>query len=105
MPSGHISSFRITLILAAIGFLLIVGWVYVARDLRGWEGFDPDNPTLIQATLPGRPNFTLEDCVPGTVHPYDMPGSDEYDGTASVTVLTCRSRSSALATVLGWLAH
>src|SRR5262245_16227154 len=104
MPSGRSSSFRVALVPAAIGLLLIVGWLCVARDLRGWEGADPSNPTLIEATLPGKPNFTLEDCVPGTVSPYDEPTPEEYDGTASVTVLTCRSRSSALAIVLGYLA-
>lgn len=104
MPSARIPPFRVALILAAIGLLLIVGWLYLAGDLRGWEGIDPDNPALIGATLPGKPNFTLEDCLPGTVYPYDQPTLEEYDGTATVTVLVCRSRSSALAAILTYLA-
>ncbi|HYD87210.1 MAG TPA: hypothetical protein VEA80_07035 [Vitreimonas sp.] len=103
MASARNSSFWLVLILAAIGFLLIAGWLYVKRDLRGWDGADPNDPTAIVATLPGKPNFTLEDCVPGTVYPYDVPTVEEYAGTATATVLICRSRSSALAVIIGYL--
>jgi hypothetical protein len=102
MPKGRLS-FSVMLIFSAIGFLLIVAWLYAVHDLRGWDNADPNNPALIEATLPGRPNFTLEDCLPGAVQPYDQPTLEEYDGTASVTVLTCRSRSSALTVILGYL--
>ncbi|MEZ5960601.1 MAG: hypothetical protein R3C30_09280 [Hyphomonadaceae bacterium] len=104
MPKGRLSSFSVMLIFSAIGFLLIVGWLYAIHDLRGWDNADPNNPALIEATLPGRPNFTLEGCLPGAVQPYDQPTLEEYDGTATATVLTCRSRSSALAVILGYLA-
>lgn len=104
MASGRKSSIRAPLILAAIGLLLIVAWLFVKRDLRGWDGADPSNPTAIIATLPGKPNFTLDDCVPGTVYPHAGPTVEEYSGSATMTVLTCRSRSSALAVILGYLA-
>ncbi len=103
MASARNSSFRVVLLLAAIGLLLTGGWLYMMPDLRGWDGADPDDPTAIVATLPGNPNFTLEDCVPGTVYPYDQPTLEEYDGTATATVLVCRSRSSALVVILGYL--
>lgn len=104
MASGRNSSFRVVYILAAIGSLLIVGWLYLMPDLRGWDGADENDPTVIVASLPGKPNFTLEDCLPGTVYPYDQPTMEEYDGTATATVLVCRSRSSALAVILSYLA-
>ena len=104
MASGRDSQFQVLLILAAIGLLLIVAWLFVTRDLRGWDGADPNDPAAIVATLPGKPNFTLEDCVPGTVYPHAGPTPEEYVGSATMTVLICRSRSSTLVTMLGYLA-
>ena len=91
-------------VLALIGFALVLGVLFVWHDLRGWEGMYPENPTRIVATLPGRPDFTIADCVPGTVEPHDLPAAAEYSGSASVTVLSCRSRSSAAAIVLAYWA-
>ncbi len=91
-------------VLALIGFALVLSVLFIWRDLRGWEGMYPENPTRIVATLPGRSDFTIADCVPGTVEPHDLPSAAEYSGSASVTVLSCRSRSSAIAIILGYIA-
>ena len=89
---------------AVASLVLVLAYLWNVHDLRGWEGAYPEDPARIQATLPGKPDFTLADCVPGAIDEYGSPSAEEYSGSATVTVLTCRSRSSALTVLLIYLA-
>jgi hypothetical protein len=92
---------KVLSVLALLSLVPLGARLYWHHDLRGWPPADRGNPTtVVQATRPGGGTFTVSDCVPGTVHPWDSPLPDEYSGTATVTVLTCRSRSSAIRAML-----
>ncbi|MCX7358492.1 MAG: hypothetical protein NT015_10180 [Alphaproteobacteria bacterium] len=85
--------------------VLVLAYLWNVHDLRGWE---PDSysedPTLILATLPGKPSFTFADCLPGAINDHALPSSEEYSGSGSLPVFTCRSRSSALTILLTYIA-
>lgn len=90
---------------AAITFALMIAFLLVRHDLRGWTPADYSNPsTQVEATFAGANSFRIADCLPGTVDPYGDPTPEEYSGTATVTVLSCRSKLSAIAVVLGYVA-
>lgn len=83
-------------ILLAAGALIMLG-----HDLRGWSpGVDPARDTVIAPTRAGMPAFTPADCLPGTIA-FDLPRAGERQGTATLQVFACRSRSSAVRLVLG----
>lgn len=91
-------------ILAAIAFVLIVAWLFLKHDLRGIALGDEEDPaTIVEPLLPGRAAFTIAQCLPGSVEPYGSPTPEEYSGTATVAVLSCRSISSSVAIVLGYV--
>jgi hypothetical protein len=82
---------------AVAGLVLVAAILFFRSDLRGWTPADPGDPAaLVQPVDAAGAAFTIGDCVPGTVDPWGTPTSAEYSGSATVTVLTCRSRSSAL---------
>ena len=91
--------------LAAISFIVVAAVIYLKHDLRGWpptsNRFAPT--TVIEATLDGNRSFTFAECLPGSIDPYDFPTTEEYSGDATVTVLSCRSRSSAITIGLVYL--
>lgn len=91
--------------LASIALVVIAAMLFLRHDLRGWTpNGDPHNPaTVVEAARPGGAAFAIAECVPGTIDPYDTPTLDEYSGTATVTVLSCRSRSSAIAVILAYV--
>jgi hypothetical protein len=92
-------------VLALLGLVPLGVRLYLHHDLRGWPPADRGNPTaVVQPTRPEAGTFTIGDCVPGTVYPWDTPRPDEYSGTATVTVLSCRSRSSAIKAALAYAA-
>jgi hypothetical protein len=91
-------------ILAFMSFVAVVAVIYLQRDLRGWTPNDWRNPaTLVEPTLPGKPAFAVGECLPESVSPYQGPSAEEYSGTATVSVLACRSRSSAQAIALAYI--
>ena len=89
---------RALLIVAAIAFALFAADQYFRHDLAGWtpDGDYSSPSTRVEATLPGAQDFSIADCVPGTVDPYGAPTPEEYSGTATVSVLSCRSKSGAI---------
>mgnify|MGYP001610722585 CR=1 FL=1 len=91
-------------ILALIGLVLVTATLFVRHDLRGWEVPYLDGPQRLEPTVAGKSEFSIADCVPGTIDRYASPTAEEYSGSATVTVLTCRSRSSAIVIVLTYLA-
>jgi hypothetical protein len=92
-------------VLAFVGLVVTAAFLFLRPDLRGWTPADPDNPAaMVEPALPGMAAFAIGDCVPGTVSPWDSPTAAEYSGSATVTVLTCRSRSSAITIGLAYLA-
>jgi len=95
---------RVAAGVAFVGLLLVLAYLWNVHDLRGWDGASPEDPARIVATMPGKPDFTFANCVPGAVDEHALPSAEEYSGSATMTVFTCRSRSSALAVVLSYLA-
>lgn len=98
-----------TAVVLATGFLVLIAFLFISHDLRGWTPNtyrDPERDpfALVEATLPGARSFSIADCLPGTISPYDGPSSEEYSGEESVTVLTCRSKSSATTFILAYIA-
>jgi hypothetical protein len=90
---------------ALLGFVALGALLFLRHDLRGWPPADRGNlQAVIKPTHPGAGTFTISDCVPGSVDPWDTPRSDEYSGTATVTVLSCRSRASAIQALLAYAA-
>lgn len=102
---------KLATLLAVVGFLF-VGLVQLSTaDLRGWPPEKgPDDlaglgasGALLKPARPGAQSFALADCLPRTIH-YDVPAAGEYSGTATVAVISCRSRASAIANVVAYLA-
>lgn len=89
---------RALIFVGAIASALFAVDLFLRHDLRGWtpEGDYNDPSTRVEAILPGARNFSIADCVPSTVEPFGGPTPEEYSGTATVTVLSCRSKSSAM---------
>ena len=90
---------------AFAGLALLLAYLWNVHDLRGWwpDSYSED-PTLILATLPGKPNFKFADCLPGAINEHAESTSEEYSGSGSLEVFTCRSRSSALTILLTYIA-
>ncbi|MDR2858246.1 MAG: hypothetical protein LBV50_10430 [Novosphingobium sp.] len=87
------------------GFVIIAAVLFLRHDLRGWTPDDlRDSASIVQPTLAGRPAFAIGACVPGTISPREAPSPEEYAGSATLTVLTCRSRSSAVMLLSGYVA-
>jgi hypothetical protein len=88
--------------LAVVGLgSAVAAFLFLKHDLRGWTPPDPGNPAaVVEPARPGDAAFTIGECLPGSVNPWNAPTAEEYSGSATVTVLTCRSRSSAIAIML-----
>jgi hypothetical protein len=86
-------------LLAIVALLLLdILWlVNGGKDLRGWTPENRSDPaTIVQPSRPGGVAFTLGECLPGSIRPWEPPTQEEYSGTATLTVLACRSRASAM---------
>lgn len=84
------------LVVVVLG-LVVARVQFLNPDLRGWTPSDPHDPaSVVEPTLLGGAAFTVGECLPGSVRPWDTPTAEEYSGTATLTVLTCRSQSSAI---------
>jgi hypothetical protein len=92
---------RIWSAVMAVGLAVVAATLFLGHDLRGWTPADYSDPaTIVEPSQAGRASFAIAECAPGTINPYDTPTSREYAGSATVTVLSCRSRSSATAVLL-----
>ena len=101
---------KLAILLAVVGFLF-VGLVQLSiADLRGWPPEKgPDDlagmatvGAVLEPARPGGRGFKLGDCLPRTIH-YDVPTVEDYSGTATLAVISCRSRSSVIATIAAYL--
>lgn len=94
------------LLVATAGFTVVVSGLLAATDLGGWP---PSMAGVAEPTLNAAPegsrDVRLTDCVRGTVDPYASPRGEEAAGTATLSVIACRSKSWVLvASVLYWAA-
>lgn len=96
MGSGWIGMMP-PLLVATAGFTVVVFSLLATTDLRGWP---PSTvgvaEPMLKATPEGSGDFRMTDCVPGTVDPHALPRGEEAAGTATLSVIACRSTSSVL---------
>lgn len=89
---------------AMTALTLLLLFIFFQHDLRGWTPADYRKPSsIVEPIRPDGRGFVVGDCLPGTIAPWTTPRFGEYSGSATVTVLTCRSRSSALKFLLAYL--
>ena len=90
--------------LSVAGLVLVLGILFMHPDLRGWTPPKWTDPAI--TVEPVRRNdapFAVGDCLQGTIDAHSPPSTQEYDGTATETVFTCRSQSSAVKITLIYL--
>ena len=91
-------------LIAGIAGLLAITLV-VVPDRRGWTpGNVADPSAIVVPTRLGGDEFTVRECLPGSIIPYAPPDGRDGASSATRTVLTCRSRSgfaSIMAVALG----
>lgn len=88
------------------GFCLLVlaALVFLLPDLRGWTPSDLTDPTArVVPTARDGPAFSVNDCLPGSVSPHELPDTKDGAGSVTMTVLTCRSKSSVFTFGMIWL--
>ena len=91
-------------VLVVLGLAILIVVEFNRPDLRGWPQQEPPDPsTVIQPTRSGTAAFSLGECLPRTIA-WDPPTSEEYSGTATVAVLTCRSRSRFMSDLVAYVA-
>lgn len=79
------------------GLALVIAGLGITPDLRGWSPSDPADPhAQIRSTPEGRRDFRPADCMPGSVDLHASPLGREAAGSATVSIMTCRSTSSAV---------
>lgn len=90
--------------LSAFCLLVLAAFLFLHPDLRGWTSSDLTDPAAsIAPTGRGGPAFSMNECLPGSVSPHELPDTEDRAGTATMTVITCRSKSSAFAFGMIWL--
>jgi hypothetical protein len=84
-------------VLAVTGALVTGCYCFFGHDLRGWTPTDfPNSSSKIFPVNPDDGIFFLKDCLAGTVNPYETPQRHEYAGSATLSVVSCRSQASAI---------
>ena len=87
------------------GLVLVAGFLWARPDLRGWTPANWAHPAAkVTPTRAGGASFLVGDCLPGTIDPHHLPTIEDGAGAASMSVLTCRSRSSAIRIMMIYLA-
>ena len=85
---------------ALVGLAFLLVGLAVTPDLRGWTPPNPADPfAVIRSTPEGRRDFQPSHCMPGSLDLYASPRGREAAGSATISIMTCRSRSSAIAWV------
>lgn len=92
---------RVTL--SAFCLLVLAAFLFLHPDLRGWTPDLTDPAASVAPTGRGGPAFSVNECLPGSVSPHELPDTEDRAGTATMTVITCRSKSSAFAFGMIWL--
>lgn len=90
--------------LSVAGLMLLLGILFLHPDLRGWTPPKWTDPAItVEPVHPSDAPFTVGDCLPGTIDAHSLPSTQDYDGTATGTIFTCRSQSSAVKITLIYL--
>lgn len=90
--------------LALACLALTLGFLFLKPDLRGWTPANPEDSRAIVAAIGGNSrSFAIAECLPGSVIRYGLPDGTDGAGTASLTIFSCRSKSSAIRILLLWL--
>lgn len=95
---------RIWIGLTLSSLVVVIGIIFLRSDMSGWPPLNWTNPAAIVEPIDGSdPPFAIGDCLPGTIDPFRTPDGRDYGGTATVHILTCRSRTSATKIALAYL--
>lgn len=89
--------------LSVCSLVLLAAFLFLHPDLRGWTPDLTDPAASVVPTGRGGPAFSVNECLPGSVSPHELPDTEDRAGTATMTVITCRSKSSAFAFGIIWL--
>ena len=90
--------------LSVCSLVLLGAFLFMLPDLRGWTPSDFTDPTArIAPTGRGGSAFSVNDCLPGSVSPHELPDTKDGTGSVTMTVLTCRSKSSVFTFGMIWL--
>ena len=90
--------------LSVAGLMLLLAILFLHPDLRGWTPSRWTDPAVtVEPVRPSDTPFTVGDCLPGTIDPHSLPNTQDYDGTATEMIFTCRSQSSAAKITLIYL--
>ncbi len=85
---------KVWVILALLALALDAAALFVQHDRGGWTPDNPRDPAaVVQPTPAGGGAFAVRDCLPGSIRPWEPPTTEEYSGSATLTVLACRSRA------------
>lgn len=91
-------------VLSILGLALVVGNLFLHPDLRGWTPAKWTDPAITVEPIHREDvPFTVGDCLRGTIDTHGAPSTRDYGGTATVTVFTCRSHSSAVRIMIVYL--
>jgi hypothetical protein len=89
---------------SATGLMLLLGILFLHPDLRGWTPPKWSDPAItVEPVRVSDTPFSVGDCLPGTIDAHSLPSTQDYDGTATETIFTCRSQSSAVKITLIYL--
>ena len=95
---------KVWTLLSLAGLVPLLGILFLSSDLRGWTPSNWTDPaSRVEPVHASDAPFTVGDCLPGTIDAYGLPNSQDYDGTATETIFTCRSQSSAVKITLVYL--
>lgn len=84
-------------------FVLLVVGLSLHPDLLGQTPAAWHEATTVQRLRLQEVPFSVNDCLPGSINAYGAPSSEDNGGTATMTVFTCRSRSSVLTAIWRYL--
>jgi len=90
--------------LSVAGLMSVLGILFLHPDLRGWTPPKWTDPAItVEPVRPSNSPFTVGDCLPGTIDAHSLPSTQDYGGTATATIFTCRSQSSAVKIIFIYL--
>jgi hypothetical protein len=87
---------RTCAVYATAGFLLLACGLSLYPDRRGHTPSVWHDASWVKPLHPRDAPFTVGDCLLGSINRYAAPSDEDVVGSATLTVLTCRSRSSVL---------
>lgn len=95
---------KMRLVLSVCCLVGLAAFLLSFPDRRGWTPSEFADPAArIAPTDRGGPAFSLDECLPGSVSLHELPDTEDGAGSATMAVITCRSKSSALKFGTIWL--